>query len=45
MYNYYFIASIGAIIGTSIGASILVINRLTYFYDKYFLDVMEFFLL
>ena len=45
MYNYYFIAIIGAIIGTIIGAIILLINRLSYFYDKYFLDVMEFFLL
>lgn len=45
MYNYYFIASIGTIIGASIGAIILFINRLSYFYDKYFLDVMEFFLL
>ena len=45
MYNYYFIASIGAIIGTIIGAIIGAINRLSYFYDKYFLNIMEFFLL
>jgi len=45
MYNYYFIAIIGASIGASIGAIILFINRIGYFYDKYFLDIMEFFLL